>query len=416
MISSIVISQLIDENKPREPGAALPLPCVIAQPRACPTKPASTNRSRVSIHRALALLPGKLGVHRRSDERGSEAELLPTADRGLRKGFASITITARRVRPAASALVWGTVGESPCPRCRAEDALLGVPSAGAQPHQHHGPFDCAECPRNGSLMRLKVPEARAGLCAGNEYSVTHVDHKEGRFSADPPPSGKTPLAFSSCVHLQMSRQCQNSIYYLDKSLSLPVEQPQIASPKVHRSVLSLNLSCSSHGLTADGVDGPANEEPMSSGLRQELAEGNLDLQSPHWSPALQESHSKENLSLGRVRLGTGTCPWSSSPLSENIELADVGTNLDTVRKGKEDHADPCTSSHAEQLAIHIPGWSYKAGEWCCPLQESLGYERPASGILSELLLHHLVSEVFCSRIGFDPSAPRWQLIQLIFDI
>ncbi|XP_027786088.2 (E2-independent) E3 ubiquitin-conjugating enzyme FATS isoform X1 [Marmota flaviventris] len=362
MISSIVISQLIDENKPREPGAALPLPCAIAQPRACPTKPASTNRSRVSIHRALALLPGKLGVHRRSHERGSEAELLPAADRGLRKGFASITITARRVRPAASALVWGTVGESPCHRCRAEDALLGVPSAGAQPHQHHGPFDCTECPRNGSLMRLKVPEARAGLCAGNEYWVTHVDHKERGFSADPPPSGKTPLAFSSCVHLQMSRQCQNSIYYLDKSLSVPVEQPQIASPKVHRSVLSLNLSCSSHGLTADGVDGPAKGEPMSSSLRQELAEGNLDLQSPHWSPALQESHSKENLSLGRVHLGTGTCPWSSSPLSKNIELADVGTNLDTVRKGKEDHTDPCTSSHAEQLAIHIPGWSYKAVE------------------------------------------------------
>ncbi|KAM4839614.1 (E2-independent) E3 ubiquitin-conjugating enzyme FATS isoform X1 [Urocitellus parryii] len=365
MISSIVISQLIDENKPREPGAALPLPCAMAQPRACPTKPASTNRSRVSIHRALALLPGKLGVHRRSDERGSEAERLPTADPGLRKGFASITITARRVRPAASALVWGTVGESPCPRCRAEDALLGVPSAvtdGAQPHQHHGPFDCAECPRNGSVMRLKVPEARAGLCAGNEYWVTQVDHQESGFSADPPPSGKTPVAFSSCVHLQMSRQCQNSIYYLDKSLSVPVEQPQIASPKVHRSVLSLNLSCSSHELTADGVDGPANAEPMSSGLRQELAEGNPNLQSPHWSPALQESHSKENLSLGRVHLGTGACPWSSSPLSENIELADVGTNLDTARKGKEDHAVPGTSSHAEQLAIHIPGWSYKAVE------------------------------------------------------
>nr|XP_021579055.1 (E2-independent) E3 ubiquitin-conjugating enzyme FATS isoform X10 [Ictidomys tridecemlineatus] len=371
MISSIVISQLIDENKPREPGAALPLPCAIAQPRACPTKPASTSRSRVSIHRALALLPGKLGVHRRSDERGSEAERLPTADPGLRKGFASITITARRVRPAASALVWGTVGESPCPRCRAEDALLGVPSAvtdGAQPHQHHGPFDCAECPRNGSVTRLKVPEARAGLCAGNEYWVTHVDHQESGFSADPRPSGKTPLAFSSCVHLQVSRQCQNSIYYLDKSLSVPVEPPQIASPKVHRSVLSLNLSCSSHGLTADGVDGPANREPMSSGLRQELAEGNPNLQSPRWSPALQESHSKENPSLGRVHLGTGACPWSSSPLSENIELADVGTNLDTVRKGKEDHAAPGTSSHAEQLAIHIPGWSYKAGEYtCCDL-------------------------------------------------
>lgn len=397
MISSLVISQLIDENKPREHGAALPLPCAIAQPRACPAKPASTSRSGVSIHRAFALLPRKLGGPRPSDGRRSEAALLPTADRGLCKGFASITITARRVRPAASALVWGTVGASPCPRCRAEDAPLGAPSAvtdSAQPHQPRGPLACPEFPGNGSVMRLKVPEAGAGLCTGKEYWVTHVDHKESGFSADTPPSGKAPLAFSSCVHLQVSRQCPNSIYYLDKSLSVPIKQPQIASPKVHRSVLSLNLSCSSHGLTADGADGPANREPMSRGRRQELAEGNPDLQSPPWNPALQESHSKENPSLGRVHLGTGTCPSSGSPPSENREFADVGTKQDTVRKGKEDHAAPRTSSHEEQLAIHIPGWSYKAGEWCCPLQEGLGYERPATGILSELLLHNLVPEEY----------------------
>uniref|UniRef100_A0A8D2DRH8 Chromosome 10 open reading frame 90 n=1 Tax=Sciurus vulgaris TaxID=55149 RepID=A0A8D2DRH8_SCIVU len=360
MISSIVISQLIDENKPREAGATLPLPCAIAQPRACPHKPASTNRGGVSIHRAFALLPGKLGVPRRWDERGPEAELPPTVD--PRRGFASITITARRVRPAASALVWGTDAEPLCPRCRAEDALLRGRSPVTDSVQHRGPFACAEFPRNGSVMRLKVPEAHAGLCAGNEYWVTHVDHKESGFSADTPPSGKAPLVFSSCVHLRVSRQCPNSIYYLDRSLSVPVEQPQITSPKVHRSVLSLNLSCSSHGLTADGVDSMANREPMGRGLKLELPEGNRDLRGPRWNPALQESHSKENPSLGRVHLGTGICPWSGSPPSENIEFTDVGTNQDTVRKEKEDHAAPRDSNHPEQLAIHIPGWSYKAVE------------------------------------------------------
>ncbi|XP_047409323.1 (E2-independent) E3 ubiquitin-conjugating enzyme FATS isoform X2 [Sciurus carolinensis] len=366
MISSIVISQLIDENKPREPGATLPLPCAIAQPRACPHKPASTNRGGVSIHRAFALLPGKLGVPRRWDERGPEAELPPTVD--PRRGFASITITARRVRPAASALVWGTDAEPLCPRCRAEDALLRGRSAVTDNVQHRGPFACAEFPRNGSVMRLKVPEAHAGLCAGNEYWVTHVDHKESGFSADTPPPGKAPLVFSSCVHLRVSRQCPNSIYYLDRSLSVPVEQPQTTSPKVHRSVLSLNLSCSSHGLTADGVDSLANREPMGRGLKLELPEGNRDLGGPRWNPALQESHSKENPSLGRVHLGTGICPWSGSPPSENIEFTDVGTNQDTVRKGKEDHAAPRNSNHPEQLAIHIPGWSYKAGDYtCCDL-------------------------------------------------
>ena len=56
MISSIVISQLIDENKSKENGAAPPAPC------AYPMKPSLANRSRVTINRALEFLPGGLGV------------------------------------------------------------------------------------------------------------------------------------------------------------------------------------------------------------------------------------------------------------------------------------------------------------------------------------------------------------------
>ncbi|XP_073934161.1 (E2-independent) E3 ubiquitin-conjugating enzyme FATS isoform X2 [Castor canadensis] len=365
MISSIVISQLIDKNKSKENGATLPLPCAIARPRVCPTKPAPTNLSRVNIHRAFALLPDRLGIPTLSDERRPETKLLLTGESpggDPRKGFTSITITARRVAPPASALVWGTLEDSLCPKYRAENALLRSSSAlagGAHPCQHHVPFACSEFPRNGS-MKLKVPETHAKLCVGHEYWVTHVGDKEASFSPDIPPSGKGPLMFSSCVHFQVSRQCPNAVYYLDKSLSVPIAHPPIASPKMHRSVLSLNLNCSSHRLTADGVDGIANREPINRALKQDLREGNQNLPAPHQSSAPQESHSKP--SLGQVHLGTGTCPWSGSPSLEKTEFADVGTNQLTVTKGKEDHAPHHTSGHADQLSIHIPGWSYRAVE------------------------------------------------------
>ncbi|XP_021799529.2 (E2-independent) E3 ubiquitin-conjugating enzyme FATS isoform X4 [Papio anubis] len=375
MISSLVISQMIDENKPRENRTSLPLPCTIGQARAHHTKQSLANRSGVNIHRAFALLPGRLGIPAPSDEPGPETELPPKEESpcgGPRRGFASITITARRVGPPASALLWGTVGDSLCPKCRAEDTLLQAPPAlanGTHPDRHQRSFACTEFSGNSSVVRLKIPEAHTGLCERRKYWVTHVDDKGTSFSPDTPLSGKSPLVFSSCVHLRVSQQCPNSIYYVDKSLSVPIEPPQIASPKMHRSVLSLNLSCSSHRLTADGVDGLVNREPISGALKQELVEGDQDLVGQRWNPGLQESHLKETPSLGRVQLGTGACPWSGSFPLENTELANVGANQVTVRKGEKDHATHChASGHANQLSIHIPGWSYRAGDYtCCDL-------------------------------------------------
>ncbi|XP_035125356.3 (E2-independent) E3 ubiquitin-conjugating enzyme FATS isoform X2 [Callithrix jacchus] len=367
MISSMVMSQMIDESKSRENRASLPLQCAMAQSRGRHTKPSLANRSGVSIHRAFPFLPGTLGIPTPSDELGPGTELPPKEEspcEGPHRGFASITITARRVGTPASALVWGTVGDSLCPKCRAEDTLFRAPPAlanGPHPGRHRRAFACTEFSRNSSEVRLKVPEAPTGLCERREAWVTHADDKETNFSPDTPLSGKSPLVFSSCVHLRVSQQCPTSIYYVDKSLSIPFEQPQIASPKMHRSVLSLNLNCSSHRLTADGVDGIVNGEPISTAPKQELEEGDQDLLGQRWNPGLQESHLKEAPSLGRVHLGTGTCSWSDSFPLENAEFADMGTNQVTVRKGIKDHEAHChASGHANQLSIHIPGWSYRA--------------------------------------------------------
>ncbi|KAK1333384.1 hypothetical protein QTO34_005767 [Cnephaeus nilssonii] len=327
MISSLVISQLMEENKPTEKGAAVPVPCAAAQPPTWPGKRALASRSGVTINRAFAFLPGQRGPQPPAGVRGPEPALTPKEERqpggSPQKGFASITITARRA---------GTTDLSAC-----------TDPSGSSPR-----------------MRLEFPEAHARLCDGHQYWVAGVDPGEDRLSPGRPRSGQGPLLFSSCVHLRVSRRCPP-----DRSLSVPMEPTQPAGPQTHRSVLSLSLNCSSHRLTPDGADGPASGGPISSSLKQQLVEGS-GLLGPRWAPALHPS-------LGQVHLGAGTCPWSGPPLTESTELADAGTRQITARKGEGDHGAPGrtgghASAHANQLSIHIPGWSYRAGDYtCCDL-------------------------------------------------
>lgn len=358
MISSLVISQLMDE-KPTEKRDA--------QPPVWPGKRALASRSGVTINRAFAFLPGQLGPQPPAGVQGPEPVLTPkegTQPGGSPpKGFASITITARRVAPPARALVWGTRGDLLCSRCRAQDPPLRGPPAlasGADPGRHHGPLACTEPSGSSPAMRLEFPEAHARLCDGHRYWVASVNHGEDRLSPGRPRAGQGPLLFSSCVHLRVSRRCPSASCSPDRSLSVPLGPAQPAGPPTHTSVLSLNLNCSSHRLTPDGADGPATGGPVSSSPKQQLAEGSGP-QGPRWAPALHPS-------LGQEHLGAGTCPWSGPPPTESTELADAGTQQITMRKGKGAHGTPHhtgghPSARANQLSIHIPGWSYRAGEW-----------------------------------------------------
>ncbi|KAM9197527.1 (E2-independent) E3 ubiquitin-conjugating enzyme FATS [Dugong dugon] len=368
-ISSILISQLIDENESREKWAVVPVPRATAQWPAHHMKPSSAAHSGDEINGALACLPGRLGIQTPSDVRGPGTELPPQKEspcRGPRKGFSSISVTARRVRPPAGTLLWESSGDPLCTQPRAVDASRTDPSvlaSGAEPGGPHRPFACTEFSRNGSVVRLKVPEVHPWLCEGREYWVTSRDSREDSFSPGSPPPGRSPLLFSSCVHLRVSQPCPNSIYYLDKSLSVPIKQPPIASPEVHRSVLSLNLHCSSHRSTPDGVGDLANGEPMSCALSPTSTEENQTLPGRSWNPGLRESYLEENPALARARLGNSTCPWSSSPTLGNTGLVGMGMSHGPARKGRENHG-PCyhASGHASQLTIHIPGWSYAAVE------------------------------------------------------
>ncbi|XP_059251939.1 (E2-independent) E3 ubiquitin-conjugating enzyme FATS isoform X1 [Mustela nigripes] len=354
MISSLDISQLIDESKSKVDRAALLVPCTPAL-HAHPARPSRGSRPGVCIGRAFGLLPGGLGTPTPAAGPGPDTEppRSPKPGSGPQRGFASITITARRVGAPASPAAWAAVRDPRCPECRAQGA----------PRRHQGPFACADFSRNGSVMRLRVPETDPRLCGGPQYWIADVDSRESSFPPGAARSGEGPLVFSSCVQVRVTQPCPNSTYYLDRSLSVPVEQPQLAGPQMHRSVLSLNLKCSSHGPTADGAGGPANAGPRSGAGEPAIPEGNQSPLGPRWNPGLHGSFLQEIPSLEQVPLGPRTCPWRGSRLLEKQGFSSAAVHQVTGRKGREDYRTTTGGGGGSQLSIHIPGWSYTAGDY-----------------------------------------------------
>ncbi|XP_053892117.1 (E2-independent) E3 ubiquitin-conjugating enzyme FATS isoform X1 [Malaclemys terrapin pileata] len=351
MISSIVISQLIDETKSKENGSALPMQSVITQPNAYHTKQSLANDSSVNINRAFLLLPSRLGIQASFDDNISRTD-------SHKKGFASITVTARRVVPPFNNPVQVAVTDSLCLKCWGGDVLINTTatSNNAGRAQHCKPLHNQESYINRYATRLKVSESYSQVCEGHGDWISNIDNKENRMF--PPGSNhrkKAPVSFTSSVHFKISQHCPNTIYYFDKSLSVCIDQLQIKSQKIHRSILSFNINCSSPRLTPDGADGIANEESIAEILKTKLPEENKTPLRTNSNANLKENNVDTKQTAEKEYLGTA-CPWKSTSPSDCPAFVDApkGTN-------KEDNSDKQCTGNDIKLSIQVPKWSYEAG-------------------------------------------------------
>ncbi|XP_044515177.1 (E2-independent) E3 ubiquitin-conjugating enzyme FATS [Gracilinanus agilis] len=401
MISSLLISQLIDERRLRKNAPALPGQCMMVQPEVHPMNLSLASHSPADIDQAFLLLPGRMGIKTSGKEAGAGSSLPlkeEKTDPNPRKGFSSITITARRVVPPASTLMWGTTIDPLCSKCGAKEKTDSPDDQ--EPGPHHRLLNGHGSLTNRLATSFKASESHGQLCEGHPCWILNPENKENEMipPAIPSHGEKVPLLFSSCVHLRVSQPCSNTVHYLDKSLSIPLDQPPIPGSKVHKSVLSLNLSCSSHGLTADGADRMTNtEEEATEGnpLSQKHAEQKEKRSPMSWGDTdFKESCLKENPAWNGISLGNYPCPWSSTPPLGNAEYSDPGE----VGKMKGDSmAMYHTRSHPNKLAIHIPGWSYAAetkafsgnikmqqGEQCMALSATLVGPSPINDFVPDV--------------------------------
>ncbi|XP_014800713.1 PREDICTED: centrosomal protein C10orf90 homolog isoform X1 [Calidris pugnax] len=353
LISPILISQMIDENKSKENWPALPMQSPIPQPSAYHTKQPLANHASVNINRAFAVPPSRLEIQASLDDATSPSDS-PIAE-GKRcqnwpKGFASITITARRVAagsrdPACGA---GAVQEpnAVSPTSSKIPAALRRWLPPGHENQNVSPLKISE-----SCMQLSEEPQKRIFYLGNKENGVGLQSSDGR--------EKVPPSFISCVHLQVSQQCPNTIYYLDKSLNVCIDRPRIKCQKVQRSVLSFNINCSSSRLTADGVDGIANGEPIEEILKTRLLGENKTPLKSNWSADLTEKNVINRGTTNEGYLGS-TCPLQSVFVSELPAFVDIPRGPDNIATAKKDD-DKQSGSYRTAFCLQLPNSSDEAG-------------------------------------------------------
>ncbi|NXK90961.1 CJ090 protein, partial [Formicarius rufipectus] len=254
LMSPGIISQGIRGSESKGNQPSLPTPPVMPQPRVWHTEPPLPQRGSVRVTRALLVLPSRLET-RASLEDPVAPSLVAAEERRpqQQKGFASITVTARRVAVGSEHPTRGPgAGQEPGILSPTSSRVPAALRHGAPPGHEHQP---------ASPGRVPEPCPKSG--EGPQRQLFDPGIK--RNSVDPQGSDgteKVPPSFLSCVHLQVSPWCPKTICYLDKSLNVCIDQPPLKCQKMYRSTLSFNIKCSLSRLTADGVDGIANGEPM----------------------------------------------------------------------------------------------------------------------------------------------------------
>ncbi|XP_072787457.1 (E2-independent) E3 ubiquitin-conjugating enzyme FATS isoform X2 [Taeniopygia guttata] len=347
LISPVIIAQ-IDEDKTRGNQLSLPMQALILQPRACHTKPSLPNQGSAIVSRTFLVLPSRLEIQASSEDTMSPSDS-PSPKRCPRqqRGFASITVTARRVPVGSGDLAHGLgAGQEPSTVSSTSSKVPALLERWPPPARANQP-------------PLKVSKSCSNLGEEPQKQLFDPGTKEdgvGLQSSDR--KEKIPDSFISCVQLQVSEPCPSTIYYLDKSLSVCIDQPPVKCQKMYRSTLSLSLKCSLSGLTADGVDGIANGEPMEARAPRKLLGAHGAPLRSHLSTdfmgnkVIKEENTKEG-HMGRKY------PLQSVFASGLPAFVDIPRGPHKAAAAKEEDEQP--GSHHAVFSLQIPNSSNEAG-------------------------------------------------------
>lgn len=346
LISPVIIAQ-IDEDKPKGNQPSVPMQALIPQPRACHTKPSLPSHGSAIVSRTFLVLPSGLEIQASLEDTMSPLDS-PSPDQcpSQQRGFAYITVTARRV-PVGSG----------------EEQARG-PGAGQEPNtvsptssKVPAALGCWPPPARSNQPLLKVSKSHSKLGEEQLFDPGIQEDGVGLQSSDG--REKVPPSFVSRVQLQVSQPCPNTIYYLDKSLNVCIDQPRVKCQKMYRSTLSFSLKCSLSGLTADGVDGIANGEPMEEGAPRKLPGANRAPLRSHLGADFTGNQviKKENTKEGH--LGS-EYPLQSVFASGLAAFVDIPRGPHNAVATKEEDEQP--GSLHTVFSLQIPHSSAEAGK------------------------------------------------------
>ncbi|XP_031453175.1 (E2-independent) E3 ubiquitin-conjugating enzyme FATS isoform X2 [Phasianus colchicus] len=344
---------MIDENKLKENRSALLMQAVTPQPSTCHTKQSLANDGSVNINSTFAVLASRLEIQSSLDDTTSPSGC-PIADGKQcqkQKGFASITITARRVTAGSNDPTWRP-GAVPEPHA-VTPTLSEIPAAlhhRLSPDQANPKVTPSQVSACCSKLSRELRERFFSLRNGeNGVCLQSSDGRE-----------KVPPSFTSSVRLRVSQQCPNTIYYIDKSLNVCLDRPRIKCQKIYRSALSFNINCSSSRLTADGVDGIGNGESIEKMLQIKLLRENKTPRRPNRSAHLTERNVINKQATNEGYLVT-KCPLTRVCVSELPASGHVPKGPNSTTTTKQDD-DKQSGSYRTAFSLHLSNSSGEAGK------------------------------------------------------
>ncbi|KAK9400771.1 putative centrosomal protein [Crotalus adamanteus] len=354
MISSLFISQTIDENKSRENKTVFPMQSVITQSDVYHMNQSLANHNSVNINTAFIFLPRTLGFQTTSEENVFNSK----EEKQWKKGFASITITAKRVIPPSNNKMQRNTFAPSCLECQEKNKLLittvltsdvtGLSKLSKSLHSQA--YD-----QNRSVSGIKVSESCLQRCQGQSGWMSSTPKR--MIPSDNTHKKQAPLSFTSSVYLTISQQCPKTIYYVDKSLLVPVYQPQTNTQKMHRSVVSFNINCSSQNTTPDGVDSLTNGELITKVLKFPV--DHKTSFKAIWNADLKDNFLDKKQKLEIESLGTKDF-WKNASPSETLSVLTSPQEADNLRQIKKN--DVPSSDNPKILSGYISHWAYYEGK------------------------------------------------------
>ncbi|KAM4636958.1 (E2-independent) E3 ubiquitin-conjugating enzyme FATS [Discoglossus pictus] len=321
LISSILISQMIDENKSEENRLLFPM---ISQSSSYHIKQSTANHISDSINRAFTPLPGKL-EHRTSLDKTihiPDGEQCPY----MKQGFTSITITARKTVSSSNHALKEIASDPASSMCRSNDLVMKLPISPVE----HG----QRCRHADNQEYYAHSYTRCGICNSRQFpnasypdlisnTENNLDHLSNLYK------NRNGALYVSCVHVKPQQCFYTIIYHVGKTLSLPVAQLHVGNERVYKAELSFKI----HGNISQ------EDNTDCKGIREIPRQVTTQNDDPLFGDLTNELKQNQNELVMEEFLQT-ECPVSSDCLPEKLPMSNTCTEVQHLKCDNNQVEDP----------------------------------------------------------------------------
>ncbi|KAG8435495.1 hypothetical protein GDO86_013433 [Hymenochirus boettgeri] len=230
---------MIDANETEENKSFFFRPFVIPQPNSYHEMQSTANNNSVSTNREFTVLPVKLKIQTPLDkttERANKNSTTRKQRQAEKKGFSSITITARKMNPPANHLKMETTRVPAMLMCRSNYAVDNGLVSSLELDQQQRPINKRDCYNQSSPVC-----GTFDLCQEIRYNTIYRINVSINKHSNGYEVNRVGALFISNISAVVGHLSPAAISYVDKSLSLCVGKVGTLNQQMYKSAISFKI-------------------------------------------------------------------------------------------------------------------------------------------------------------------------------